>query len=333
MFVNYKLKVAVAEAAHLDTLSSFKEEFMQYRDMQLIPQLIDTTYIDSIAQSIYTRTANQLEGKDLLRLAHILILIKQNASEKDRQQAKTKIDSLYQRLKEGGNFTDLAQRHSEDRGTASRGGELPWIGPNMTLKEFEEAAYSLNVGEMSSPIQSSVGFHIIKMLERKQLEPYEVLKPEIYASLKRQNIEELSAEHHIQKLITASGEKLTRSAILDSILQIQQTRQPDLKYLIQEYHDGLLLYEISKRLIWDIAANDEKGLAATFKANKKNYIWTEPHFKGFVIRSKNNNLIKKVNSFIKKNSNNPDWRRLLKQTFNKDSVTVSVSGPYLVKNG
>ena len=333
MFVNYKLKVAVAEAAHLDTLSSFKEEFMQYRDMQLIPQLIDTTYIDSIAQSIYTRTANQLEGKDLLRLAHILILIKQNASEKDRQQPKTKIDSLYQRLKEGGNFTDLAQRHSEDRGTASRGGELPWIGPNMTLKEFEEAAYSLNVGEMSSPIQSSVGFHIIKMLERKQLEPYEVLKPEIYASLKRQNIEELSAEHHIQKLITASGEKLTRSAILDSILQIQQTRQPDLKYLIQEYHDGLLLYEISKRLIWDIAANDEKGLAATFKANKKNYIWTEPHFKGFVIRSKNNNLIKKVNSFIKKNSNNPDWRRLLKQTFNKDSVTVSVSGPYLVKKG
>ena len=78
MFVNYKLKVAVAEAAHLDTLSSFKEEFMQYRDMQLIPQLIDTTYIDSIAQSIYTRTANQLEEKDLLRLAHILILIKQN---------------------------------------------------------------------------------------------------------------------------------------------------------------------------------------------------------------------------------------------------------------
>lgn len=81
MFVNYKLKVAAAEALRLDTLQSFKNEFMQYRDMQLLPHLVDTAYVDSIAFDLYQRTARQLEGKDMLRLQHILVFVKQGDSE------------------------------------------------------------------------------------------------------------------------------------------------------------------------------------------------------------------------------------------------------------
>lgn len=86
----------------------------------------------------------------------------------------------------------------------------------MTLKEFEEAAYALKAGEMSRPVETSVGFHIIKMMERKQLEPYAELKGDIYESLKRQNIEELSANHRIERIIAAHGGALTREAVLDS---------------------------------------------------------------------------------------------------------------------
>lgn len=333
MFVNYKLKVAAAEALRLDTLQSFKDEFMQYRDMQLLPHLVDTAYIDSIAFDVYQRTANQLEGQDMLRLQHILVFVKQGDSEAVRNASKQKIDSIYSLLQRGEDFAELAKKCSQDGGSVSRGGELPWIGPNMTLKEFEEAAYALKAGEMSRPVETSVGFHIIKMLERKQLEPYAELKDNIYESLKRQNIEEISANHRIERIIAAHGDALTREAVLDSVLEAQLAVQPDLRYLVNEYHDGLLLYEISKREVWDKAESDEEGLAAIYKANKKKYKWSEPRFKGFVIRTKEAGLLKEARSFMKKNADNPDWRKLLKKTFNKDSLIVSVSGPYLVKEG
>ena len=65
MFINYKLKVAAAEAAHLDTLSSFRKEFLTYRDMQLTPYMVDSAYIDSVAHVVFDNTLKQTGGKDL----------------------------------------------------------------------------------------------------------------------------------------------------------------------------------------------------------------------------------------------------------------------------
>ena len=77
MFINYKLKVAAAEAAQLDTLSSFKKEFLTYRDMQLTPFMTDSSFTDSIAHVVYDNTVKQLGGKDLIETAHILIRLGQ----------------------------------------------------------------------------------------------------------------------------------------------------------------------------------------------------------------------------------------------------------------
>ena len=139
MFINYKLKVAAAESARLDTLSSFRREFLQYRDMQLTPYMVDQAYIDSVAHSLYDRTAQQLQGKDMLRPAHILLGVAQNATEAERQHVKAKADSLYAVLKAGGDFAALARSYSKDVNSGMRGGELPWIGPGMTLQAFEQA--------------------------------------------------------------------------------------------------------------------------------------------------------------------------------------------------
>lgn len=332
MFVNYKLKVAAAEEARLDTLSSFQKEFRQYRDMHLTSYMVDETFIDSIARAVYQRTVEQLKGQDMLRVAHILLLVKQDATETERENIRQRADSLYNVLQAGGDFADIAKRYSQDPGSASRGGELQWIGPGMTLKEFEEAAYALNTGEMSKPVMTTVGYHILKMLERKQLESYETLEKDIIASLKRQGIEEASAEQRIQKIIDAGHGHLTREMIMDSLLNAHLNDTPDLKYLITEYHDGLLLYEASKQNVWDVAASDSLALEKRFKANKRKYAWDEPRFKGFVFHCKNPKQVKSVASVLKK-SLTGDWRKAIKQTFNKDSVTVRVSGPYLAKKG
>lgn len=330
MFVNYKLKVAAAEAARMDTLSSFQKEFRQYRDMQLTPYLVDNEFIDSVAYSLYSRTANQLKGQDMLRVSHILVMVKQGATDAEKEIAKQKADSIYNELRKGADFAEMAKKHSEDKGSALRGGELPFIGPGMTLKEFEAAAYALQTNEMSEPVESTVGYHIIKMLERKQLEPFAELKPNIVASLKRQNIEEISAENKIKKMVAASGGRLTREHILDSVLCANEQQNPELRYLVQEYHDGLLLYEISKRDVWDVAANDKENLQKWFKEHKKKYAWKEPRFKGFVYQSKQQGLDKQIKKVLKKNENG-DWRKAIKEQFNADSLIVRVSGPYLCK--
>lgn len=332
MFVNYKLKVVAAEDAHMDTLTSFKREFQQYRDMQLTPYMVDTAFIDSIARSVYDRTAQKLDGHDMLRTAHIMVQVKQNASETEKENAHHLIDSIYSLLKSGQDFASLARTYSSDKQTGMRGGELPWLGPGMTYEPFETAAYALKAGECSTPVMTPMGYHIIKMLERKQLEPFDSLRDEIVTNLKRQGIEDVSAENRIARLVDASGGRLTREMVMDSLLAAHVNDNTELKYLVQEYHDGLLLYEISKQQVWDKAAEDSEGLSRWFKEHKDKYAWTEPRFKGFLIHAKDKKVLKKAKKILKKNAGG-DWRRLIKTECNKDSVCVIVTGELLCKKG
>ena len=287
MFINYKLKVAAAEAAHLDTLSSFKKEFCTYRDMQLTPYLVDTEFNDSIAHLVYDNTLKQLNGKDLIETSHILIRLGQKASDAEREQAKHLADSIYNAVKNGADFAELARKYSGDPGSATKGGKLPMVGPGQLVKEFEDAAYALKVGEVSAPVLSAFGYHIIKMDNRKSLDSFETLKPEIMAMLKRQNIDEASAESKVKKMVAASNGKLTPEDVYNQIAEEQSKNNSDLRNLIQEYHDGLLLYEVSKREVWDVAAADTKGLEQWYKSHKDTYKWEKPRFKGFVFHCKN----------------------------------------------
>lgn len=332
MFINYKLKVAAAEAAHLDTLGSFRTEFQTYRDMQLTPYMVDTTFTDSIAHVVYDNTVKQLGGKDLFQAAHILLTLPQKASKQEAEKVKAKADSIYNELLAGADFSEMAKKYSQDPGSAAKGGQLPLAGPGQYVKEFEDAAYALKKGEMSKPVQSTFGYHIIKMTDRHPLGSFSEVKPDIMAMLKRQNIDEASAEYRIKKIVDVSGGKLTREAVLDSVMNAHIQNDANLRYLIQEYHDGLLLYEVSKRQVWDVAAADSVGLEKWYKAHKSDYAWKAPRFSGFIFHCKDPKQVKAVKKTLTKTTQ-ADWRKAIKQQFNKDSVTVAVSGPYLCSKG
>ncbi len=329
MYINYKLKVADALNEKMDTLKSFQEEFRTYRDMQLYPYMIDSAFVDSVALSVYNRTKQNLGGMDLIRPAHILLYLPQHASEEACKAAAVKADSIYSALNGGSDFAELAKKHSQDPGSAKDGGMLPWIGPGNTLKEFENAAYKLQVGEMSAPVLSPVGYHIILMKERKALEPFEVLKPEILSILEQQGIADAAAESTIRRYEAAGT---PREEVIEKVIEERTASNPDLKYLIQEYYDGLLSYEAANKNVY-APASEDAALEAQFKANRKNYKWQEPRFKGYLYQCKDKKLAKKVKSFLKKNVDKEGWKKLLKQTFNNDSLTVKVSGPYLAKKG
>ena len=94
---------------------------------------------------------------------------------------------------------------------------------------------------------------------------------------------------------------------------------PEMRYLIQEYHDGLLLYEISNREVWEKGAKDEAGLAAYFKEHKSDYAWSEPRYKGIAYHVKDKADVKAVKNCVKKLPFD-QWAEALRTTFNPDSV-------------
>ena len=269
LFVNYKLKVAAALDARLDTLASFKQEFAKYRDQQVRPSIVTSEDVENEARKIYDDRQKMIGDKGLIRPAHILIRLAQKASSAAQDSAKARIDSIYACLRSGADFADLATRLSQDPGSAKRGGLLPWICIGQTLKEFEDVAFSLNKGEMSEPFLSPVGYHIVKMTDRKQLEPYDSLRANIITFIEKRNLRDAIAQRKVSEMVKSSNGQLTAAEIMQQRADSLAKADEAMKYLIQEYHDGLLLFEVSNREVWEKAAADSVGQMKWYKKYRK----------------------------------------------------------------
>ena len=269
LFVNYKLKVAAALDARLDTLASFKVEFAKYRDQQVRPTIVTSEDVENEARRIYADRLNMIGDKGLIRPAHILMRLAQKASRAAQDSAKMRIDSIYACLQRGEDFADLATRFSQDPGSAKRGGQLPWICTGQTLKEFEDVAFALNKGETSKPFLSPVGYHIVKMTDRKQLEPYDSLRANIINFIEKRNLRDAIAQRKVSEMVKSSDGRLTVAEVMQQKADSLAKADEAMKYLIQEYHDGLLLFEVSNREVWEKAAVDSVGQMKWYKKYRK----------------------------------------------------------------
>ena len=320
LFVNYKLKVEAAKDARYDTLSSFKKEFLMYRNQQIRSLLIDPKVEESEARKYYDQLKQNIGPDGLIRVAHIFIQIPQKASQDQIDKAKNKIDSINKEIQSGGSFGELAMKFSDDKMSSIRGGELPWLARKQTIKEFEDVAFKLKPGEISQPFLSPLGYHIVRMLEQKQLEPYDTLRTNILKYLESKGLQDKLADQVLDSMVQASNQSLTVAQVLDRETDRLCAQDSDLKYLIQEYHDGLLLFELSSREIWQKAAKDEKGLSKYFRKNKKRYAWDKPHFNGVLYFYRDEALGKKIKKTLKK-ADERDWAKVMRKTFNKDSLS------------
>ena len=319
LFVNYKLKVAAALDEHLDTLSSFKDEFAMYRDQQVRPTIVTDAEILDEARKAYNRAKESIGAKGLIRPAHIFFRLSTKATQHEQELVRQRADSVYRALQAGADFAALAAKVSQDPRSAAREGNLGWMQPGQTFVEFEEAAYALQPGQFSRPVLTPEGYHIILVKERKQLEPFEELKDMIVRSFEQQGLRDAIADMKVQQRIEQSGGTLTGQQVMQARADSLAAVDPEMKYLIQEYHDGLLLYEISNREVWERAEKDETGLRAWFDAHKKDYAWQEPHYKGIAYHVKTKADVKAVKRSIKKVPFE-QWAEVLRTTFNADSV-------------
>ena len=332
LFVNYKLKVAAAVDAHLDTLTSFLDEFKSYRDQQIRPLYVTDADMEREARKVYDNTVKQIGPDGLLLVRHLMIAIPQKAPVDVQKAAKFRVDSIYKVLCRDTGFVAMVKKYSDDKGSASSGGLLPWISRGRTMPEFESAVFALKVGEMSKPFMTPAGYHIAKVVGRKQLEPYDSLHSQILSFIEKRGMRERVVDEKLDSLVKAYAGKKSKEQILDDKSDEMSSVNPQLRYLIQEYHDGLLLYEISNREVWDKASKDEVGLNRYFKKNKKKYRWSDPRFRGIVYHVKSPEMLGKVKSCIKELPFER-WAEVLRTTFNGDSVIRVRADKGLFKRG
>lgn len=324
LFVNYKLKVMAALDEKMDTTSSFKAEFAAYRDQQIRPAMITDADVEAKALAIYKETQHRIDSMGgLVKPAHILILARQTATDQEVANAKAKADSIYNVLKAAGFdkelFTELAKKYSDDKGSLQDGGELPWIQNGQTLAEFNDKVFAMKKGETSEPVKTVAGFHIIQLRDKGNFLPYDSVRINILNFIEQRGIREQIINERIDSLAKAQGPNVTADDVLANKREQMVAADSDLKYLIREYHDGLLLWEISNRNIWDKAAKDEEGLEKFFKKNKKKYAFDEPRFKGMAYRTKDAADIEAVKASVKDLAFDK-WNEKLRTTFNNDSV-------------
>lgn len=171
LYINFRLKVKEAEEMGLDTVKAFKDELAGYRKQLAQPYLIDDKMNESLLKEAYDRK------KEDIRASHLLVKVDRNASPQDTLAAYKKAMALRKRMQKGEDFGVLAMEFSDDLSARDREaegrkftgnrGDLGYFTVFDMVYPFETGAYSTPVGEVSMPVRSDFGYHLIKVTDRK----------------------------------------------------------------------------------------------------------------------------------------------------------------------
>lgn len=173
------------------------------------------TPVDSISLPVRTRFGYHIikvhgkrPTKGQIKVAHIMIRVQPNASPQEMEEARKKIVALHTRLMNGEDFASMAKAESQDNGTAPNGGELPWIRSGQIIPEFEQVAFSLErIGEISQPFQTTFGWHIAKLIDRKLPGTFDEMHADIKNLIGRDSRNQYVLEAFLKKLKAQYGVK------------------------------------------------------------------------------------------------------------------------------
>jgi len=161
LFVNFKLKVKEAESMGLDTTAQFIAELKRNRDEIARPYLLDQTVNNELLEEAYQRSLEEI------RSSHILVAVAMDAPASDTLRAFQKAMKIANRLKAGEDFSTLASEVSEDPSAQTNGGDLGFYTVFQLVYPFENAIYNTPVGEITKPVRTQFGYHIIKVTDRR----------------------------------------------------------------------------------------------------------------------------------------------------------------------
>jgi peptidyl-prolyl cis-trans isomerase SurA len=161
LYTNFRLKVLEAEQRGLDTTQAFKRELDGYRQQLAQPYLTEKSVTDQLVREAYDRMSQEVNA------SHILIRVAPDATPQDTLAAYQKIEKIRQQALSGTDFGQLARTESEDPSAKENGGKLGYFTAMQMVYPFETAAYKTPVGQVSQPIRTRFGYHIIKVNDKR----------------------------------------------------------------------------------------------------------------------------------------------------------------------
>ena len=164
LFINFKLKVQAAKDAGLDTIPSLINEYKSYASQIAKPYLTDTSAIDQLVKTAYARLNTEINA------SHILLRLNSDASPSDTTASWNKILEIRERALNGEDFTALARQYSQDPSAKNNGGDLGYFTSMQMVYPFENAAYQTDVNNISQPVRTRFGYHIIKVHDKRPSE-------------------------------------------------------------------------------------------------------------------------------------------------------------------
>ena len=320
------------------------------------------------------------------KVAHIMFKTGKNAKPDKINDAQNKINKTYDLLKNGDRFAEVAERFSEDRSTAVKGGVLPPFGVGKMVSEFESQAFKLNSpGDFSEPFRTDFGWHIVMLLEDFPVVLNDDLYLKVKTGIERDSRSKLSSEFMAKKLkdqyklkvYKENFNSLRRAAVkdvqkttwdgknaldldnplfkiesmifyqndfTDYILKNQknnnnfdnlyldfldkslfvyeesqlENKYPDFKVLLNEYREGILLFDLTNKNVWKKAVEDSLGLIKYFSDNSDSYQW-EKRLSASIYTCIDLSTAKKVKSLLYKLNRGSIENSAILEKINKDS--------------
>lgn len=324
-----------------------------------------------------------------VQVAHILLLVPENSTAEDSLKIEKRIQQAYQEIQSGSDFKAIVRKYSDDKGSASKGGVLPWFGSNRMIPDFIYQISQLNdVNEITQPFQSQYGWHIVKLLERKPIKTFDDEKTNLKQKMAKNDrslkskeslIRKIKAEYgfsaqkeNLQPLYTAVNDSIfrglwkpERAAGLNAPLftigtktctqrdftnyladkqkrrartdietfvnqefkafvekecvayedQNLEKKYPEFRLLMNEYRDGILLFNLTDEKIWSYAIKDTTGLENFFNANRDDYKWPK-RLEASILNFSDEKQVKPAIALLKKD-HGVDF---ILNEFNQDSV-------------
>jgi len=295
--------------------------------------------------------SDKRKARGQVNVAHIMIRADKEDPAEVAESLKQRIDEVYTRIQYGEDFGELAQKFSDDRSSAVKNGELPTFGTGKMVSEFEEAAFALeNPGDVSKPVLSPYGWHVIKLIAKVPVNSFDEMEKDLKNKISRDARSNITRDTFIAKrkaeygfkedpkvlkafykeidttyysgdwnpsekvfsssktLFTLDGKTYTdgdfanylftnmrptanrgpianavnesyKNFVTSSIMSYEDSqleeKYPEFKALINEYRDGILLFDLTDEKVWSKAVKDSVGLADFYETNKNDFMWKE----------------------------------------------------------
>jgi peptidyl-prolyl cis-trans isomerase SurA len=334
------------------------------------------------------------EARGKVHVAHLMVKANARMNEEELKNAKIKIDELYVRLRNGEDFNQLAELYSDDKVSAKNGGVLPTFGINEMVEPFENAAFGLEkAGDISAPTKTDFGWHIIQLKEKEAVKSFNEMRYELESRIQKDSraqlskkvfIDRLKKEYQVKEylkerndfytlvnadyfaatwnteralrykstLLVIDGEKIKQPAFTEFLASKQvrnakkiaidvlvdklyiefvekcildyensrlEEKYPDFKNLMQEYRDGILLFELMGDKVWNKATRDTAGLKSFFDSRREVYIWGD-RVDASIVSAANAKMAKKSKKYIEKGKTS-EW--ILEKLNAKSQLNVS----------